>query len=145
MQVSQIITRVVETIPPQATIREAAQRMRSGDMGALPVCDGQRLLGMVTDRDITVRAIADGRDPAKTTVSEAMTPDVVFCYEDDDITEAARIMQDNQIRRLPVVDREQHLVGILAQADLARAGLDQLTGEVVQQISDPKRQPNELH
>src|SRR5687768_4669171 len=76
MQLSEILTRNVETIPPQATVREAAQRMRSMDVGSLPVCDGERLLGMITDRDIAIRAIADGRDPARTEVRDAMTPNV---------------------------------------------------------------------
>src|SRR5215208_2188292 len=111
MNLSQILTRDVETIPPTATVREAAQRMRSRDVGSLPVCDGTRLLGMITDRDITVRAIADGRDPANTPVQDAMTPDVVYAFEDDDLNKVARLMQDNQIRRLPVVSRDKKLVG----------------------------------
>jgi CBS domain-containing protein len=145
MQVSQLITRNVETIAPDATVREAAQRMRSADIGSLPVCDGDRLLGMITDRDITVRAIADGLDPARTPVQDAMTPSVSYCFDDDDVRQAARIMEDKQIRRLPVLNHDRKLVGILAQADLARAGEDQLTGEVVQKISDPNRPSNVMH
>ena len=142
MQLSQIITRDVETIPPTATVREAAQRMRSRDVGSLPVCDGTRLLGMITDRDITVRAIADGRDPASTPVREAMTPDVVYAFEDDDLPKVARLMQDKQIRRLPVVNHEKKLVGIVALADVARAGDDSLSGHTVEEISDPNKQPS---
>src|SRR2546423_1686862 len=96
MQVSQILTRDVETLPPDATVKEAAQRMRSGDIGSLPVCDGRRLLGMVTDRDITIRITAEGRDAAITPVMEAMTPDVTFVFDDQDVQEAARIMKDRQ-------------------------------------------------
>ena len=143
MQISDVLSRNVEVISPDSTIREAAQRMRSMDVGALPVCDGTRLLGMITDRDIACRAVADGWDTNHTPVRNAMTPDVEYVFEDDPIERAAQVMQDRQVRRLPVVNREKRLVGILAQADLARAGLDDLTGETVQQISDPTRQPSE--
>src|SRR4051794_37577900 len=105
MQVSQILTHDVETIRPDTSVKEAAQRMRSMDVGALPVCDGRRLLGMVTDRDLTVRITAEGRDANATPVQEAMTPDVDFVFEDQDVQEAARIMRDRQIRRLPVLSR----------------------------------------
>ena len=146
MQLSEVITRDVETIPPTATVQEAAQRMRSRDVGSLPVCDGSRLLGMITDRDITVRAIADGRDPANTQVKDAMTPDVVCAYEDDDLSKVAKVMQDHQIRRIPVVSRsDKKLVGIVALADVARAGDDKLSGHTVEEISDPHKQPSVAH
>ena len=138
MQVSDILTRGVETIHPDMPVREAAQRMRSMDVGALPVCDGRRLLGMVTDRDITIRVTAEGRDPANTPVQEAMTPDVAFVFEDQDVRDAARVMEEQQIRRLPVLDREKHLVGIVALGDIATAaGSDQLSGDTLEQISQP--------
>src|SRR3954462_11221024 len=104
MQVSEILTREVETIRPDTTAREAAQRMRSMDVGALPVCDGRRLLGMVTARDLTLRILAEGRDPNATPVRDAMTPDVCYAFEDDDVQRAAQLMKERQIRRLPVVD-----------------------------------------
>src|SRR5687767_117037 len=138
MQLSDIITRNVETIGPETTVREAAQRMRSMDVGSLPVCDGAHLLGMITDRDITVRAIADGRDPAQTPVREAMTPNVEYVFEDDDVQRAAQIMQDKQIRRLPVVSRgDKRLVGIVALGDIARTGNDRMAGDTLQDISNP--------
>lgn len=143
MQLSDIITRNVETIDPAATVREAAQRMRSMDIGSLPVCDGSHLLGMITDRDITVRAIADGRDPAQTPVRDAMTPSVEYVFEDDDVQRAAQIMQDKQIRRLPVVSRDKRLVGIVALADIARTGKDRMSGDTLEDISDPNRQPSQ--
>jgi CBS domain-containing protein len=143
MQVSEIISRNVETIDPAATVREAAQRMRSMDVGSLPVCDGAHLLGMITDRDITIRAIADGRDPAQTPVRDAMTPNVEYVFEDDDVQRAAQIMQDKQIRRLPVVSRDKKLVGIVALGDIARTGDDRMSGNALQDISDPDRQPSE--
>ena len=137
MQVSQILTREVETVRPDASVREAAQRMRSMDVGSLPVCDGRHLLGMVTDRDITVRIIAEGRDAANTPVKEAMTPEVTFVFEDQDVQDAARIMRERQIRRLPVLSRDKQLVGIVALGDIAQAGDDRLSGDALQQISEP--------
>ena len=137
MQLSQILTREVETIRPDTSAREAAQRMRSMDIGALPVCDGRRLLGMVTDRDLAIRVLAEGRDPNATQVQDAMTPDVAYAFEDDDVQRAADIMKDRQIRRLPVVDREKHLVGIVALGDIATTGQDRLSGDALEQISRP--------
>ncbi len=138
MQVSQILTRDVETIRPDTTVKEAAQRMRSMDVGALPVCDGRHLLGMVTDRDITIRITAEGRDAANTPVQEAMTPDVDFVFEDQDVRDAARIMQDRQIRRLPVLSRDnRQLVGILSLGDLSQTGDDRTSGDTLQRISEP--------
>lgn len=137
MQVSQILTREVETITPQTTVKEAAQRMRSMDVGALPVCDGRHLLGMVTDRDITIRITAEGRDAASTPVQEAMTPDVAFVFEDQDVQDAARIMRDKQIRRLPVISRDKQLVGVISLGDLAVSGNDRLSGDTLQQVSEP--------
>jgi CBS domain-containing protein len=143
MQLSDIITRDVETIPPEATVREAAQRMRSRDVGSLPVCDGARLLGMITDRDITIRAIADGRDPERTPVRDAMTPTVQYCFEDEDVRRAAEIMEQGQIRRLPVVDRDKKLVGILSLGDIALSGEDELSAEALERISEPGKPQNQ--
>ena len=137
MQVSQILTREVETIRPDTSAKEAAQRMRSMDVGALPVCDGRRLIGMVTDRDLTVRITAEGRDANTTPVQEAMTPGVDFVFEDQDVQEAARIMRDRQIRRLPVLSRGKELVGIVSLGDLAVGGDDRISGDTLQQISEP--------
>jgi CBS domain-containing protein len=145
MQVSQILTRDVETIRPDTTVKEAAQRMRSMDVGSLPVCDGRRLLGMVTDRDITIRITAEGRDAQSTPVMEAMTPDVAFVFEDQDVQEAARIMRERQIRRLPVINREKHLVGILALGDIATTGNDRLSGDALEQISEPSHGQGQMH
>jgi CBS domain-containing protein len=137
MRLSEILTRDVETIRPETSAREAAQRMRSMDVGALPVCDGRRLLGMVTDRDLTLRILAEGRDPNATPVREAMTPDVTYAFEDDDVRDAADIMKQRQIRRLPVVDREKHLVGIVALGDIATHASDQLSGDTLEKVSEP--------
>jgi CBS domain-containing protein len=137
MQLSQIITREVETIGPQTSIKEAAQRMRSLDVGSLPVCDGRRLLGMVTDRDITIRITSEGRDVNTTPVSEAMTPDLAFVFEDDDVRQAAKVMKERQIRRLPVLDRGKNLVGIISLGDLSGTGDDKLSGDTLEQVSEP--------
>ena len=137
MQVSEILTREVETIGPDTSAREAAQRMRSMDVGSLPVCDGRRLLGMVTDRDLTLRILAEGRDPNATPVQDAMTPDVAYAFEDDDVQRAADIMKERQIRRLPIVNREKHLVGILAIGDIATHATDQLSGDTLEKVSQP--------
>lgn len=139
MQLSEILTRDVETIRPDTSAREAAQRMRSMDVGSLPVCDGQRLLGIVTDRDLALRVLAEGRDPNATPVQEAMTPDVCYAFEDDDVRRAAEIMKDRQIRRLPVVNRDKKLVGIVAIGDIATHATDQLSGDTLEKISQPSR------
>jgi CBS domain-containing protein len=94
---------------------------------------------MVTDRDITIRITAEGRDPANTPVQAAMTPDVAYVFEDQDVTEAARIMQDRQIRRLPVLSRDKQLVGIVALGDVAQSGNDRLSGDALEKISEPSR------
>src|SRR5205809_5129978 len=110
MQVREVMTHHVEVVRPDTTLQEAAQKMRNLDVGPLPVCDGERLVGMLTDRDITVRATAEGRDPTTTQAREVMTPEVFYCFEDQDVSEAARIMQEHQIRRILVVSREKRLV-----------------------------------
>src|SRR6266516_5225512 len=138
MQIKDVMTRGVETIRPDASLYEAAQRMRSLDVGPLPVVDDERLFGMLTDRDIVIRAIADGRDPMTTTVAEAMTADVIYCTEDQDVREAARLMEEHQIRRLIVVDRDHRLVGIVSLGDIAiTTGDERLAGEALERVSEP--------
>lgn len=108
----------VQTISPDDTIEEAAQEMRDGDFGLVPVVEDEELVGVVTDRDIAIRAVAEGKDPS-TPVGEVMSEGVVWVNEDDSVEDAARIMSEHQIRRLPVVDSEQHLVGIVSLGDFA--------------------------
>jgi CBS domain-containing protein len=140
MQLKQVMTTRVEDIAPQANLQQAAEKMKSLDVGALPVCDQDKLLGMITDRDIAVRAVAEGRDPKATRVSDAMSPGAIWCYDDDDVREAARIMEEKQIRRLLVLDRNKRAVGIVSLGDIAtRLGDDQLSGEALQQVSQPSR------
>ena len=138
MQLKDVMTRDVEVIAPTATVREAATKMKALDVGSLPVCDGRRLQGVVTDRDLTLRALAEGRDPDATAVRDVMSPGVVTAFEDDDVQEAATKMQREQIRRLPVLDRAKNLVGIVSLGDLAvEAGNDRLMGQTLEQISEP--------
>ena len=103
MQLKDIMTPGVEVIASEASIYEAAEKMSHRDIGPLPVCEGERLVGMLTDRDITVRAVAAGRDPRMTHVRDIMTPDVVYGFEDQEVEDAARLMEQYQIRRLPVL------------------------------------------
>jgi CBS domain-containing protein len=119
MQLKEIMTPGVEVIAPEATLQEAAEKMRHLDIGPLPVCDGDRLVGLLTDRDITVRAVAEGRNPATTQVREVMTPEVIYGYEEQDSQDAARLMEQYQIRRLPVLNHAKRLVGIVSLGDLA--------------------------
>jgi CBS domain-containing protein len=108
-----------ETVRPDDTLQHAASLMQAADVGPLPVCDGDRVVGIITDRDITVRAVAAGKDPSRTPVRDAMTPDVVSVHADDDIDEVIELMRQHGIRRLPVIDGGR-LLGIVALADLAR-------------------------
>lgn len=136
MQVQEIMRPSVHMADPNMTIREAAQRMRTNNIGALPVGENDRLIGMVTDRDIVVRAIAEDRSPGDTTVRQVMSEGVCYCFEDDDVTRAAQIMAKYQVRRLPVVDREKRLVGFIALADLGRS-VDTAAQGALKGISEP--------
>lgn len=117
-RIADIMSTDVSTIQPQDSLRRAAECMRRLDVGSLPVWDGERLLGMLTDRDIVVRALADGLDPDTACVSDVMTPDVHTCLPEQDVEDAKRLMGEQQLRRLPVVDANARLVGILSLGDL---------------------------
>lgn len=137
MKLKDIETKNPQVINPDQTIAEAARKMKEIDVGMLPVCDGHRLLGAITDRDIVIRAIADGRDPLSTKVQEAMTREIHYCFEDDEVKDAARLMEEKQIRRLPVVNRENQLVGIVSLGDLAlRSDDDEMAEEVLEGVSE---------
>jgi len=132
MLVRDAMTRHAETVDPEFTLQEAALKMRHLNVGALPVLDGERLLGMITDRDIAVRGAALGKDPVHTRVRDAMTHQAVYCYEDQDTTEAAHIMEAMAVRRLMVLDRDDRIVGMLSVDDLAsQAHQERLAGEVI--------------
>jgi CBS domain-containing protein len=139
MQVQDVMTKRAECVRPSASLQEAARKMKDLDVGLLPVCgDNDRLAGMLTDRDITVRAVAEARDPQTTTVKDAMTPDVVYCFEDQDVQEAARLMREHQIRRLVVLNRDKRLVGVVSLDDLAvETGDEHLAGSTLEQVPLP--------
>ena len=138
MQVSEVMTRNAECTRPEATLQEAAERMKALDVGSLPVCDNDHLVGVLTDRDITVRCVAEGRDPRTDHVRDAMTPQVHYCFEDDDVTDAAELMREKQVRRLPVLNHDKRMVGIVALGDLAvEDGNEQLAGHALEGISEP--------
>lgn len=122
MQIRDIMTPDPDLIDPNSTIQEAARMMKNDNVGAIPVGENDRLIGMITDRDIAIRAVADNRNPSTTTVREAMSEKILYCFDDDAIDDAAQCMSDHQVRRLPVLNRDKRLVGILALADLARTG-----------------------
>ena len=131
-----IMTSGADYLEGSTTVLEAAKKLAAEDYGALPVCEGEKLTGMVTDRDIVVKVLAAGKDPATTTVID-LTKDqaeVVTIGADDPVEEIARTMSQHQVRRLPVVDGHK-LVGMVAQADLARSGQDGVTGDTVESIS----------
>ena len=138
MQLKEIMTRHVECLKPTDTLVHAAEKMRDLNVGSLPICDADRLTGIITDRDITVRGTASGCDPETTRVADIMTPEISFCFEDDTIDEAVNLMEEKQIRRVAVLNRAKRLVGIVSLGDLAiKSGDMQLSGEALEQISEP--------
>jgi CBS domain-containing protein len=140
VKLKDVMTRNVEVLRPDATLQEAADLMKRLDVGVIPVCDGERVLGMLTDRDITVRATAEGRDPKSTAARDVMTEDAAYLYEDDDVQEAADLMGKRQIRRLIVLNQDKRLVGIVSLGDIAvDTGKDKMSGEALERISEPAR------
>jgi CBS domain-containing protein len=134
--VRDVMTSNPRSIEPSTTVTEAARLMKTEDVGSLPIVDGDQLVGVVTDRDIVIRVVAEGKDPQSTTVGEIASRDLVTVDPEQDLDEALRLMAQHQVRRLPVAEEDGKLVGILAQADVAREGKDSQTGQVVQEISE---------
>ena len=138
MELREIMTRNPEVVSGDASLQEAATKMKNLDVGLMPICDGDRLQGMLTDRDITIRATADGRDPNKTKVTEVMSTDVAYCFEDQEVAEAVSLMEARQIRRLPILNKDKHLVGVVSLGDIAvHVGDRDLAGETLQEVSEP--------
>ena len=135
-KISEVMTRGVEVIRPAETLQRAAQRMDELNVGALPVCEGESLVGMITDRDITVRATAAGLDPNETPVSDVMTEQTRWCTEEQSVDEVMRQMSDVQIRRLPVLNGAHELVGIVSLGDLAVRQSGHIDG-ALRDISSP--------
>ena len=134
MKVADCMTRQVQVASPDMSLREAARLMGACDAGALPVGENDRLVGMITDRDIAIRAMAEGKGP-DAAVRDAMTSEVRWCFEDDAVEDALECMGDEQIRRMPVLSREKRLVGIVSLGDLTEAAQPQRTGEALGAIS----------
>lgn len=118
MKINELMTRHVETVEPEATLKDAAQLMDDQDVGALPVCDNDRLVGIITDRDIIVRAVSAGVDPNRSRVADSMTSPILYCYEDQGVEEVRQMMQDKKVRRLPVLDRSRRMIGIVSSSDV---------------------------
>ena len=136
MKVSEVMTRDVQTVRPDQTAREAARFMLRADAGSIPVTEGDRLVGMITDRDIAVRGVAEGHGP-DTPVRDLMTNDMITAREDDDIDDVASKMSEAQVRRLPVIDDQERLCGIVSLGDLARETGGEEAHEAFEGVSQP--------
>lgn len=144
MKARDVMTDHVECISPDATLQEAAAKMKAMDVGSLPICEKDRLAGMITDRDIILRSVAEGRDPKMHHVRDAMTRDVIFCFDDQNVEEVGEVMSSKQVRRLPILDRNKRLVGIVSLGDLAiETGDEELAGHALEAISEPAFAMNE--
>lgn len=138
-RVGDIMTREVLTVRPDDMISRAAQIMKDADVGSVPVCDGKTLHGMITDRDIAIRVVAASRPADQTRISEAMTPEVFWCYEDEDIGDVLDKMGDRQVRRIPVVSRDKQLVGIVSLGDMATQRSGTQVESALEDISEPSQ------
>jgi CBS domain-containing protein len=136
MKIREIMTGQVHLVSPDQSIAEAARRMSQEDVGALPIAENDRLVGMITDRDIAIRAVAEGKGP-KTKLREIMTEQVKYCFEDQELDDVADNMADIQMRRLPVLNRQKRLVGIVSLGDLATKADEKKAGEALGGISQP--------
>jgi CBS domain-containing protein len=136
MKVASVMTSNVECIAPDSTLREAAQLMKSLDVGFLPVCENDSLIGTITDRDIAIRSVAEGHDVGKTKVRDVMSAPVYYCYEDQDISECGESMQSQSVRRMLVLNRSKKLVGVVSLGDIAtRSGEPPLAATTLKEIS----------
>jgi CBS domain-containing protein len=137
MQIKDIMTPDVSFVRPNTPIREIARRMRDHDIGSTPVVEDDRLIGMVTDRDIVLRVVAGDSNLDRAQARDAMSPGILYCFEDDSVESVLQSMGDNQIRRLPVVNRQKRLVGYVSLGDLSLSGKRRAAGEALQEISQP--------
>jgi CBS domain-containing protein len=135
-KVNSVMTRNVETVSPAVTLEHAGKKMRTHNVGFLPVVDEGKLLGVVTDRDIVLRAVSEGMRPHMTRVSDVMTHEAISCYEDQDIAEVSLLMEKNLVHRLIVLDRQEQLVGIVSLSDIAaRTNSEALSGHILSKVS----------
>jgi CBS domain-containing protein len=138
MKVKELMTQEVEVVHPDDSLMEVARKMRVRDVGFLPVCDGDRLVGSVTDRDLVLRAVAEGIDPKTSIGRDLITSPIVYCYDEDSVEEAAKLMEQHQIRRIVVVGRkDKRLAGVLSLGDIAINGTKETSAEVLQSVSEP--------
>jgi CBS domain-containing protein len=140
-KVRDVMTTRPRAVSLDTPVTQVAELMEAEDVGAIPVLDGDRLVGMVTDRDIVVRAVAKGKDPRGMPVSEISTRDLVTVDPENNLSDALRLMAENQVRRLAVVDADEHLVGVVSQADVALESKEKTTGELLEEISRPPQGP----
>ena len=137
MKVQQIMSQNVQCIEPTTPISKDAEKMRELDIGFLAICDNDQLVGTVTDRDITIRSVAQGRDPRLAPIEEIMTPSVFYCYEDDDVEHVAKHMQEKEVRRMLILTRQKRLAGVVSIGDIAKAaGEEKLAGETLGEIAE---------
>ena len=139
MQLRDVMTQPPQYVTPTTPIGEAASMMRTKDIGMLLVAENDRLVGTVTDRDIVIRGIAEGLDPRFAKTRDVMTKDALYCFDDQDTSDAAQVMEDKQIRRLAILDRNKRLVGVVSLGDLAvRSDDEALSGEVMKRVASPR-------
>jgi CBS domain-containing protein len=139
MKLTEIMTRDVEVVHPDDSVQVAAQKMRDRDIGFLPVCDGDHIIGVISDRDMAVRVIAEGKDPQTVLSRDLVSKPVAYCYADQEVGDAARLMRDRQIRRLIVLDRDsKRMVGVVSLGDIATNSAEDISGEALQGISLPE-------
>ena len=137
MQIQQIMSKNVEYIGPETPIATAAQKMRDKDIGFIPVCDNDRIVGTLTDRDLVIRAIAQGRDCRNAQAREVMTQEVFYCYSDENVEHVGEVMRENEVRRMLILDRQKRLVGVVSLGDIAKAsGNTTLAGVTLGQIAE---------
>ncbi len=137
MKVREIMSRNVECVDPDTSIKEIAQTMRLLDVGFVPICEGNRVIGTLTDRDITIRHVADGQNPYRVKGRDIMTPSVLYCYADQDVEEVGRYMQEHQVRRVLIFDPGENLVGVVSLGDISKAaGEEYLAGEILKEIAE---------
>lgn len=139
MLVRDVMESKLEVIAPNQTLADAAKKMRDDDIGSLPIVEDSKLIGIITDRDIVVRCIANGADPKSTAVRDAASDDVVHCRADQTVEDATKIMAAAKVRRLPVIDADRRLVGIVALGDISREGSAAKVGDALHDISEPTR------
>jgi CBS domain-containing protein len=137
MRVNEVMRSEPEWVSPDITVQEAAQKLRDLEIGCLPVGENDRLVGMVTDRDIACRAVADGHDPKKTKVRAIMSKGIVYCFDDEDIDDVAQVLEQKHIHRLVVLNRKKRMIGLLSLREIAQKCPHDLTGEVLDAVSRP--------